>query len=221
MPEIFEPNVVDPWPAWATPAVRSNIAGWPKPNSVRIDGRFKWISDDLWRNIATRHYMTLYFGDLFRHNTQPSPITSPSTFEWFWYDLELKGVLHAAGSSGTSRTGKSCDIDIRYHEVLPLWFADYGDQRSGVEVKQTIRIPGDDPFVRITDYFDFPTAGPPTLSPDRFLFDRRYQTESEIGVWDWYRQPSDFFQDGTQTFPVKVADWYPTSECFPMSQFEP
>ena len=109
MPAIGNPNGTLVYPSWVDPLLFSRVPKWPHPDTPRVDGRLRWLSDPDLYPIATRYVAAL---------TLEGPGVD-SIEQWYWLDIAHDSSLTFKGSSGANFLGQSFDFSIGYHEVLP------------------------------------------------------------------------------------------------------
>lgn len=161
---------------------------WPKPNTVRVDARLKWISEPLFRPIPTR-YVGKY--------EWKSPF-APVNFQYFWFDLVHDTGLRWVGQSGVSPGGASFEFAIEHYDVLP-----HGGV-PGVRWDFTYSLAGEPDGARAFEWYDA-------------LGGYDLQTYSGSANWQ-YVSPIPYGIAAPGTYGERDVYIWPLSECYPADQ---
>jgi len=177
------------WPDGSLVALAQPIPQWPKPNSNRLDGKLRWISESELRPIASRYLALLKFsnanGTQFRN-------------QWFWFDLVHSGggLIYQASSGKNGDT----DFDFEIGHVDSLTISGL----SGVYVLITLRMEG---APTVTEYHEAPDVSPGW--PYNVNWNYEIPLQSIPTSWPFH---------AGDPWPIRWCEWYPVSECFPVSQ---
>ena len=167
------------------------VPQWPHPQSSRIDGRLRWLSDDLVRPIASRYLALLKY-----ENDSGTEFRS----QWFWFDLQWIGP----GTVFLGETGQNGDIsatfEIGFVDVLP------NAGVPGTYLLITLHINGTPDGTQYTEV-------PLTTNSWPYNVDWNWLVGKVTIPSTWpYGHPFPW--------TVRWCDWYPLSECCPAYLFE-
>jgi hypothetical protein len=183
------------------------------PQTVRTDIRFRLPSDPLFRPIATRHYGYVELKD------QSFPANTLGC--WYYYDLVATDIYQVSGDSGIMDAGLRVRRDIQWLPELPVFLANNGVSRSGIRVEEYVSAHAEPESYRLWEYPDRTTSGAQTF---RFVYDRSQPIVTDFG----WPQPANITLSAMPAeplvggnYPLRWATWYPVSEAYDLSPYEP
>lgn len=167
------------------------VAQWPRPNTNRIDGKLRWISEPLLRPIASRYIAQTQYS-----NASGTEFRS----QYFWFDIEHTGP----GLVFTGTTGQNGDtsFDFEIGHVNNLTLA----SGPGVYVLITNRMTG---APTLTEYHEIPDTG--FGWPYDSFWERYILTPADPTTWPFHLG---------DPWPIRWCRWWPVSECFPVGDLE-
>lgn len=93
--------------------VNHKVAIWPRPNSLRVDARYRMPHGHDCQASAQRFLIRSQF-----HGTVPPPLPSPVDL-WAWIDLEVVDGGHIEASLGPQGDGIDLRMSVRSYDSLP------------------------------------------------------------------------------------------------------
>jgi len=177
------------WPDGSLVSLLQPIPQWPKPNSGRLDGKLRWISDTEVRPIASRYLALTKFsnanGTQFRN-------------QWFWFDLVHSGTGLVFQATSGKNGDTDFDFEIGHVDSLAI------SGLPGVYVLITLRMEG---APTVTEYHEAPDVSPGW--PYNVNWNYEVPLQSIPTSWPFHLG---------DPWPIRWCEWYPVSECFPVSE---
>jgi len=107
--------VIDPF--YSPPGAPSTalIPKWPEPNTARVNGKIRWLSEPDLYPLATRWYGIVFYDK--RVGASAQPIWQHA--EYFWIDLDFSDPLTLSGTTDLSPYGTQAAIEFKYTDLGP------------------------------------------------------------------------------------------------------
>ena len=95
------------------PPLPGLIPKWPEPNTARVNGKIRWLSEPDLYPLATRWYGIVFYDK--RVGASAQPIWQFA--EYFWIDLDFSDPLTLSGTTDVSPYGTQATIEFRYTDL--------------------------------------------------------------------------------------------------------